>query len=111
MNTPSPASAPPIRLGRILQIVIVLVVIGLAAGFAPRWLARQKLLADTRAEAVPVVETVLPTAAKADLGTPLPAEVQPFMEATIHARASGYLKNWFVDIGDHVTNHQSARGN
>ena len=107
MNTPSPASAPPARLGRILQIAIVLVAIGLALGFVPRWFARQKLLADSRAEAVPAVETVLPVPSKANLSTPLPADVQPFMEATIHARASGYLKNWFVDIGDHVTNNQT----
>jgi RND family efflux transporter MFP subunit len=93
-------------LGRILQIAIILVAIGLAIGFVPRWFARQKLLADTRAEAVPAVETVLPAPSKANLSAPLPADVQPFMEATIHARASGYLKNWFVDIGDQVTNNQ-----
>lgn len=107
MNTPSPASAPPVRLGRILQIALVLIALGLAIGFVPRWFARQKLLAGTRAEAVPAVETVLPAASKANLSTPLPANVQPFMEAIIHARASGYLKNWFVDIGDHVTNNQA----
>src|SRR5208283_5347411 len=45
-------------------------------------------------------------AAKADLGTPLPAEVQAFVEVSIHARASGYLKKWFVNIGEHVTNGQ-----
>lgn len=107
MNTPSPASSPPVRLRRILQIVVVLVIAGLAVGFVPRWLARQRLLAATRAETTPVVETVLPTAAKADLSTPLPADVRAFFEAAIHARASGYLKNWFVDIGDHVTNNQT----
>lgn len=106
MNTPAPASAPPVRLGRILQIVIVLVAIGLAIGFVPRWFARQKLLAEARVDTVPVVQTVLPSVAKASLSTPLPADVQPFIEATIHARASGYLKNWYVDIGDHVTNNQ-----
>jgi multidrug efflux pump subunit AcrA (membrane-fusion protein) len=52
------------------------------------------------------VNVISPTASKPDLGTPLPAEVQAFVQATIHARASGYLKNWFVDIGDHVTNGQ-----
>jgi len=107
MNPPAPASAPPVRLGRIFQIVLVLGVIGLAIGFAPRWFARQKLLADTRTEAVPTVATVSPTVAKANLSTPLPADVQPFVEAAIHARASGYLKSWLVDIGDHVTNNQT----
>jgi RND family efflux transporter MFP subunit len=90
-----------------LDIVILLVVIGLAIGFIPRWLSRQKLLAETHAMAVPTVETVLPTVAKANLGTPLPADVEPYVQAAIHARASGYLKNWFVDIGDHVTNNQT----
>jgi RND family efflux transporter MFP subunit len=108
MNTPSsPSSAPPIRLRRILEIVIALVLVGLAIGLVPRWLARQKLAAETRADAAPSVDTMTPVSAKADLGTPLPADVQPFIQAAIHARASGYLKNWYVDIGDHVTNNQT----
>lgn len=107
MNTPSPASAQaPVRLGRILQVVIVLVFVGLAIGFVPRWFSRQKLLAETRAEGTETVDTVLPAPAKAVLGTPLPADVQPYIEAAIHARASGYLKSWSVDIGEHVTNNQ-----
>ena len=106
MNTPTPASAPPVRLRKILYLAILLAVVGLAIGFAPRWIATRRLLAETRAAAVPSVVTILPTAAKANLGTPLPADVQPFVQAAIHARASGFLKNWFVDIGDHVTNSQ-----
>lgn len=106
MNTSSPTPPPPVRLRKILYLVVLLVVVGLAIGLVPRWLARQNLRAEARAANVPLVETVLPTAAKADLGTPLPADVQPFVQAAIHARASGYLKNWFVDIGDHVTNNQ-----
>jgi RND family efflux transporter MFP subunit len=56
---------------------------------------------------VVTVNVISPTPSKSDLGTPLPAEVQAFVQATIHARASGYLKNWFADIGDHVTNGQA----
>jgi RND family efflux transporter MFP subunit len=107
MNTPASASPPPpVRWGRIAQILIVLVILGLAAGLVPRWLARQRLLAATRADATPVVDVASPVPAKGNLGTPLPADVKPFMEAAIHARASGYLKSWLVDIGDHVTNNQ-----
>jgi len=106
MNTPSTAQPPPVRLTRILFIIVLLVIAGLAIGFIPRWLSKHKLLAETHADSVPSVNTVVPLAAKADLGTPLPADVQPFIQASIHARASGYLKNWFVDIGDHVTNNQ-----
>jgi membrane fusion protein (multidrug efflux system) len=107
MNTPSSAPPSSVSLRRIMQIVIVLIFIGLAIGFVPRWFARQKLLAETRSDSVPSVDVILPTPSKPDLGTPLPADVQPYIEASIHARASGYLKNWFVDIGEHVTNNQA----
>ena len=111
MNTtsPQPESTPPtrpVRLILIAQVVIVLVVIALIAGFVPRWIARHKLLAENHADTLITVAIISPTAFKPDLGTPLPAEVQAFTQASIHARASGYLKNWFVDIGDHVTNSQ-----
>ena len=111
MNPTQPASNPappnrPVRLILIAQIVMVLVVIGLIAGFVPRWLARRQLLVENHAESITIVDVVSPTAFKPDLGTPLPAEVQAFTLAAIHARASGYLKGWFVDIGDHVTNNQ-----
>jgi membrane fusion protein (multidrug efflux system) len=106
MSTTSNTPAPPVRLGRILEIVIVLVVLGLVIGFMPRWLSRQRLLAETHTANIPTVDTVSPTTSKADFGTPLPADVEPYIQAAIHARASGYLKNWLVDIGDHVTNNQ-----
>src|SRR5262245_57410719 len=107
MNTPANQTAPPVRLGRILVIVVVLIVVGLAVGFVPRWFSHQKLMAEARVSTVPTVEVVTATASKTSLSTPLPADVQPFVQAAIHARASGYLKNWFVDIGDHVTNNQT----
>jgi RND family efflux transporter MFP subunit len=93
-------------LRRIAEIAAVLIVLGLMVGFVPRWLAHRKLLAQTRADATPIVSLISPGQAKSNLGTPLPANVQAFIQASIHARASGYLKNWFVDIGDHVTNGQ-----
>jgi RND family efflux transporter MFP subunit len=109
MNThssqPEPA-AKPVRLTRIAQIVVVLVIICLIVGFVPRLISRHKLLAETRADSVLTVSVVSPVTAKTDFGTPLPAEVQAFVEASIHARASGYLKSWLVDIGESVTNGQ-----
>lgn len=103
----SPSAPPPFRLRRIAGIVVVLIVTGLVIGLVPRWRAGCKLLAETRTESVVTVNVISPTPSKQDLGTPLPAEVQAFVQASIHARASGYLKNWFVDIGDHVTNGQA----
>src|SRR5580658_3563122 len=102
----SSAPPPPVALGRIVTIAAVLVVIGLFVGFVPRLIHRRNLNAETRADDVQTVNVISPEPAKSDLGTPLPAEVAPFVEAAIHARASGYLKNWFVDIGQQVTNGQ-----
>src|SRR5579875_443267 len=98
-NVPSSSSAPPpVRLRRIAEIAAVLVVIGLIIGLLPRWIAHRKLVADAKGDTNPVVAVISAMPEKSDLGTPLPANVQAFIQASIHARASGYLKNWFVDI-------------
>jgi RND family efflux transporter MFP subunit len=91
---------------RLVEIIVVLVIIGLLVGFLPRWLHRRALQVETRAEGALTVNVVSPVASKPDFGTPLPAEVQAFVQASIHARASGYLKDWLVDIGETVTNGQ-----
>jgi membrane fusion protein, multidrug efflux system len=108
-TSPPPSSAPqqpPISLRRIAEVAVILIVIGLIAGFVPRWLAHRKLLSQSSANTAMIVSVISPVRATSDLGTPLPADVQAFIQASIHARASGYLKNWYVDIGDHVTNGQ-----
>ena len=104
--TPASTASSPVRLTRIAQILVVLVLICLVIGLLPRHLATRRLAAEEQADSVPTVSVVSPVAATPDFGTPLPAEVQPFVEASIHARASGYLKNWQADIGDLVTNGQ-----
>jgi len=109
MNSTPPQSAsapptPPVSLGRVAKVIIVLVVIGLCIGFIPRWIHRHRLNAETAADGVTEVMVISPVPVQADLGTPLPADVEAFIQASIHARASGYLKNWFVDIGQQVTN-------
>lgn len=105
-SNPSTSAPPPIQLRRAAKIIIFLVIIGLILGLVPRWFARNRLMAQSRADSVLTVDVISPVPEKPDLGAPLPADVQPFIEASIHARASGYLKNWFVDIGDQVTNGQ-----
>ena len=72
----------------------------------PRLIHRHSLKAEAAADSVTTVSVISPVPVKADLGTPLPAEVQAFIQASIHARASGYLKSWLVDIGEQVTNGQ-----
>jgi RND family efflux transporter MFP subunit len=105
-STPSPAAPPqapgPVKLGPIFLVAAVLVIIGLAVGLIPRMLARRSLAKETAANAIQSVTVVSPGPGKADMGVPLPAEVQAFVEAPIYARASGYLKKWDVDIGQNV---------
>jgi len=105
-SNPIAPEPPPIRLGRIAQIIVVLVLIGLAIGLLPRLFARRALAQEQAASDIPTVSVISPTVSKPDFSTPLPAEVQSFIQASIHAQASGYLKNWYVDIGDKVTNGQ-----
>jgi RND family efflux transporter MFP subunit len=107
MNTTPPENAPqPHNWGRILVVCIILIVIGLLIGGVPRWFAHRELLATTRDESVVTVAVASPVPGAINSSTPIPAEVQAFVEASIHARASGYLKKWYVDIGDSVTNGQ-----
>jgi len=106
MNSNSSTPAPPVRLGRIAFIIVVLVIIGLAIGLVPRLRASRALAQEQAASDIPTVSVISPTASKPDFSTPLPAEVESFIQASIHAQASGYLKKWYVDIGDKVTNGQ-----
>jgi RND family efflux transporter MFP subunit len=102
--TSRPAAPPPapVKLGRFAIIAVILIVIGLAVGLVPRWLSKRTLARETVENAMQTVAVVSPSPGKSDMGVPLPAEVQAFVEAPILARASGYLKTWDVDIGEHV---------
>jgi membrane fusion protein, multidrug efflux system len=91
-----------VKLGRIFAVAIILVVIGLAVGLIPRWLAKRSLAKETGENSLPSVAVISPAPGKSEMGVPLPAEVQAFVEAPIYARANGYLKSWNVDIGQHV---------
>ncbi len=110
---PTPPDGPPAalsaaaaqsaaRLRHAAIAAVVLIVVGAAAGLFPRWRQRAELRAETRELAVPTVAVALPTPGTNTEGAPLPAEVKAFVEAPIYARASGYLKQWFVDIGTNV---------
>ena len=98
---PAATSAPrsTIKLPLVTGGVGVLIVIGLIAGLIPRWHQRNTLLAETAEQATPTVDITQPTPSQAGPGLLLPGEIKPFVEATIYARASGYVKRWLVDIG------------
>jgi RND family efflux transporter MFP subunit len=62
--------------------------------------------AETLELAIPSVTVVSPKPGQSTSSLALPAEIKPLVEAPIHARANGYLKRRFVDIGDHVKSGQ-----
>src|SRR5208283_5339279 len=56
--------------------------------------------------ALMAVETVTPKAGSSDRALLLPGSVQPLEETTVYARASGYVRKWYADIGDKVKDGQ-----
>jgi RND family efflux transporter MFP subunit len=95
-------TATPPNLGRWVLVMSVLCIGGLLFGLVPRLRHRQALLSETRDLAVPRVRVVSAVPGKTATELTLPAEVRPFVEAPIYARASGFLKRWLVDIGARV---------
>jgi multidrug efflux system membrane fusion protein len=73
-----------------------------AVGVTSRVIARQDLNAWTQAQAVPTVAVVMPSTAASGQSLTLPGDVEAFYNASIHARVSGYLKDWYDDIGAQV---------
>jgi RND family efflux transporter MFP subunit len=102
--------ADPARSRRQFRRTIIiggaLLLIALVVGFIPQWRQRQTATADTNQLAVATVGVVTPTLTTPGSGLDLPAEVKPWQEASIFARANGFLKSWLVDIGAHVDKDQ-----
>jgi RND family efflux transporter MFP subunit len=72
------------------------------AGLIPRWRQHTELGAETLELSIPTVSVVSPKPGQPATGQALPAEVKPWAEAPIYARANGYLKRRLVDIGVQV---------
>ena len=106
-NTVASASKGVSRKARyLLPAGGALLIIGLLGGFAPRLSKSKVAAADTEQLAVPTVSIVSPTVGSPPAGLLLPAEVQPWQEASIFSRVNGYLKTWYVDIGAFVKQDQ-----
>ena len=86
--------------------VTVLVVI-VAFGLISRGVASHQLKAETVASAIPTVNVIHPAMNGGDQALNLPGDVQAYNDAVIHARVSGYLKKWYVDIGTPVKEGQT----
>jgi len=99
-----PPQTPPAKRRRIAGIISALILICalLLLGFLPRWGQSRTATTDMNQLAIPTVSVVSPVTEKRGEALILPAEIRPWQEASIFARANGYLKNWVADIGAHV---------
>ena len=102
------AAAPPG--GTALLLVLALLIAGLAAlaGITAWHRSRERAELDraTAENTVPTVAVIHPRRTPAQVELDLPGDITAFEEAPIYARVSGYLKEWYTDIGTPVTNGQ-----
>lgn len=108
MTTPStdPAVAAPRSRSRgpVITVVALLVAGALTAawGITARGRAMTELVRETREMAVSAVVVTTPSRGTASEDVSLPGNVQPYTDAAIFARTSGYLKARHADIGSRV---------
>lgn len=114
-STPA-ASAPAVPAGRAgrstrgLLLVVLLLAVALAyfivTGLHSRVSAETALNTRTEVASVSTVSVVHPVSVGGAQEVVLPGNMQAFIETPLWARASGYLKAWYADIGAHVKQGQ-----
>jgi RND family efflux transporter MFP subunit len=72
------------------------------SGIQSRIDAEKRLLKSVSLSSAAVVNVVHSIRGSDDQALALPGNTQAFTEAPIYARTSGYLKQWYFDIGAHV---------
>jgi RND family efflux transporter MFP subunit len=85
-----------------IGVVAAVFLIAVGVELVGRVRAENKLAENTRQAAIPVVRVMTPQAGAPDQELTLPGNTQPFSDAPIYARTSGYVKKWRADIGQHV---------
>jgi RND family efflux transporter MFP subunit len=104
----TPAAAAPAALAKgklaiwIICIVAVLLIAGIISGIHSRVAADAALATVATQSSIPSVRVTYPQAGQKIQTIDLPGNVQAFNDTPIYARTSGYLKNWYVDIGSRV---------
>jgi RND family efflux transporter MFP subunit len=93
----------PRRMGGLFLLGGLALAVGAAGwGILSRRDADAALARTTDAAALPTVATVVAQAGPAEEEIILPGTVQAEYDTPIYARASGYLKHWYTDIGTRV---------
>jgi RND family efflux transporter MFP subunit len=97
-----------VKRGGLIVLVLILAAGAVSAvwGITTRERALAELTKETREMAVVTVATTKPSKGAAAEEVSLPGNIQPFTDAAIFARVSGYLKSRNADIGSHVKTGQ-----
>ncbi|MDC8015920.1 efflux RND transporter periplasmic adaptor subunit [Tahibacter soli] len=98
--TASAASHRGLKVTGIAAAVVAALVV--FAGVSSRASGNARLKEWTDAQAVPSVSVVAPVSGGDASTLALPGRIEAYARAPIHARVSGYLKSWKVDIGTPV---------
>jgi RND family efflux transporter MFP subunit len=93
---------------RMLTLVLIVIVVAIVViwGISSRRAANAQLSQETRDLAIPTVSVTHPKLGAPQQEIVIPGNMQPYADAPIFARASGYLKKWYVDIGGAVKEGQ-----
>jgi RND family efflux transporter MFP subunit len=86
-----------------LAIVAILLIAGIIWGILARSADERQLTQTTHASAELTVNITHPIVTGEAGEIALPGNTQAFNDTPIYARTNGYLKKFFVDIGQHVT--------
>jgi len=90
------------RVKILTAVVVVLLVVGAGRTVMSRMSNNKTLEAGTVEQSKQYVKTAYPKAGGAGQTLALPGTLQGFVQSPISARASGYLKRWYKDIGSRV---------
>jgi len=89
-------------------VLVVLIVAGFFMGYLPRHRREEVLAAESKGTSLslPAVNVTKVTRSGKESEMVLPGNIQAVTEAPVLARASGYIKKRYVDIGDRVKAEQ-----
>jgi RND family efflux transporter MFP subunit len=93
---------------RLLWFLLIPAVLGASAFFGvhARQQQSQQLAGTTKSLEVQSVNVIHPQRGQSNSDLTLPGMIQAFSQSPIYARVDGYVRNWHVDIGAHVTKGQ-----
>jgi RND family efflux transporter MFP subunit len=97
-------AAPASRTSRARVAIVLVGIVGGAFAFGVLRMRSAKAVLSTQAAQVrvPRVEVISPKPVDGERALEMPGVVKALEEAQIYPRATGYVSNWFVDLGDKV---------